>query len=43
VLLFGKAVEAGKYYGPRTTFADIGETVLAHMGLESMGKGQSIL
>ncbi len=43
VLLFGKAVEAGKYYGPRTTFADIGETVLAHMGLESMCKGQSIL
>lgn len=43
VLMFGKSIEAGKFFGARDTFADIGETILAHMNLPGMGKGTSIL
>ena len=43
VLLFGNPVAPGTDYGMRTTFADIGETVLKHLGLPSIGTGVSIL
>jgi len=43
ILLYGSSVEQGKYYGARRTFADIGETVLNHLGMEPMGVGLSIL
>lgn len=42
VLLFGNGIEPGMDFGKRETFADIGETILAHMGLPSIGTGRSI-
>ncbi len=43
VLLYGKGVESGRFYGRRETFADIGETVLSHLGRPAIGTGSSIL
>ena len=42
ILLYGKSVEPGKFYGRRETFADIGETILAHMDLLAIGTGKSL-
>lgn len=42
VLLYGKSIESGKFYGGRETFADIGETILAHMDLPAIGTGKSL-
>jgi len=43
VLIYGKSVEAGSYYGCRDSFADIGETILTHFDLPVMGVGEAIL
>jgi phosphopentomutase len=43
VLLYGKSVPAGSDLGFRETFADIGETVLKHLGLPAIGTGKTIL
>lgn len=42
VLCYGKRVPAGPI-GERATFADIGQTVAAHLGLNAMDYGQSFL
>jgi phosphopentomutase len=43
VLMFGKTIEPGKYYGARDTFADIGQTIVSHFDLSAMDFGTSIL
>ena len=43
VLLYGKAVDVGRNYGIRQTFADIGETILNHLSEPAIGTGRSIL
>lgn len=43
VLMYGRGVEPGSDFGRRETFADIGETVLKHLGLPAIGTGRSIL
>lgn len=43
VLMFGKSVQPGRYYGFRETFADIGQTIMSHFGLRAMDYGDSIL
>lgn len=43
VLLYGNAVKPGTDFGKRETFADIGETILKHLGLPAIGTGCSIL
>ena len=42
VLMFGPGIE-GRYAGQRTTFADIGETIAEHLGLEAGKHGTSFL
>ncbi|MZP28424.1 phosphopentomutase [Heliobacterium undosum] len=42
VLLTGREVQHGVDVGVRSTFADVGETVLAWLGLPSLGVGQVI-
>jgi len=42
ILLYGKAVELGRDYGFRQTFADIGQTVAAYFGLEEMKFGKAL-
>jgi phosphopentomutase len=43
VLLYGNGIEPGTDFGMRSTFADIGETVLKHLGLPAIGTGETIL
>ncbi len=43
VLLYGDCIKPGTDFGKRDTFADIGETVLKHLGLPEIGTGRSIL
>ena len=42
VLIFGPDIK-GRYAGQRPTFADIGETVAEHLGLEPGKHGTSFL
>lgn len=42
VLIFGPGIK-GRYGGTRSTFADIGETVAAHLGLSAGKHGKSFL
>lgn len=43
VLLYGKGIPTGKSFGKRETFADIGQTIAACMGLSPMDYGKNIL
>ncbi len=43
LVLYGKHVPAGRDFGTRPTFADIGATVLAYFGIEPQIDGQNLL
>lgn len=42
LLMYGKNIKAGTNYGIRDTFADIAETVLSYLGVETIGTGKAI-
>ena len=42
VLMYGNSIVGGTDFGKRETFADIGETVLKHLGLPAIGTGKPI-
>ncbi len=43
LVMYGKNVPAGRNFGTRPTFADIGATALAYFGIEPQIDGQSLL
>lgn len=43
LIMYGKPVAAGKNYGTRETFADIGATILSYFGIEPKCRGTAIL
>ena len=43
LLLYGDAVSPGKNFGTRSTFADIGATVLSYFGIQQKISGESLL
>lgn len=43
LLMYGKNIKPGVNYGVRSTFADIGETVLKYLELEPLGVGESLI
>ncbi len=43
LVMYGKNVPAGRNFGTRPTFADIGATVLAYFGIEPQIDGQNLL
>lgn len=42
LLMYGKNIIAGTNYGIRKSFADIAETVLSYLGVESIGTGEAM-
>ena len=43
LVMYGKNVPAGRNFGTRPTFADIGATALAYFGIEPQIDGQNLL